>query len=84
MSSETILYKTKKYYEGEYKDLKKCYEQEFLKDCLTKAQLLDKTLQRMLGVAFFVQELDVEFNDIDSLYEEYKAKATDLYNQYTS
>lgn len=74
-----MLDKVKDYFEMEYNDAVELTKNKW--KCTTSEQIIDKTLQRCLGVALFVQNVsDVTFEEIDSLYEEYRRKLEELGN----
>lgn len=56
------------YYEREYKQCHEAVHNHWDKTDHT----INCTLQRMLGVAFFVQTIGVEYESIEPLYMEYK------------
>lgn len=39
------------------------------------------TLQRMLGASFYAQGLELEFEDIDEIYEKWKSKVLEIYEK---
>ena len=69
-----MLEQIEAYYKIEYQDAKRVVEN---KVCWAKPrEVVDNTLQRMLGVAFFTQQINPElsYTDIENLYNLYKEK----------
>lgn len=69
-----MIDKVKKFYESEYKSTIQWLSSEYCKTPKDKKNSINNAIQRCLAVAFFVQELDVPFKEIDPLYEEYRTK----------
>lgn len=68
-----MLDKVKDFYEMEYKDTIRTLENPYWEK--QAEDVIKCSLQRCLGVAFFVQgAFDIPFDDINKLYEEYKEK----------
>ncbi len=76
MSHEEILKKVKEYYEEEYQDTKRCFEINW--NWSTPQELINGSIKRCLGVAQFVQNLGVAYEDIGPIYMEYKEKLENL------
>lgn len=74
-----MLEKAIKYFNKEYKELKQWFDTPF---CLltkkTKRTAVSNTVARCLGVAMFVQEYDVTYNEIAPHFEEVKIKLMEL------
>ena len=71
--------KIKDFYEMEYKDTIRTLENPYWEK--RAEDVIKCSLQRCLGVAFFVQgAFDISFDDINKLYEEYKEKIERLIN----
>lgn len=69
-----MLDKIKDYFEMEYIDACIACESEW-----GAKEIVNNTIQRCLGVALFVQNVsDIPFEDIDSLYTEYRRKLEEL------
>ena len=64
------LEKVKEFYANELRDI----ERSIKCDLFEPAKLVNNSLQRCLGVAFFAQYLDVPFQQVDELYEEQRTK----------
>ena len=62
----------KTYYESEYKSTKRFLEN--LPAWANEKEVVNNAIQRMLGVAQFVQYCDVPYEDITELFEEYRNK----------
>ena len=73
MTTKKILELVKDYYEMEYKDVQLVIARNRGMVSMDK-YLVNSTLQRCLGVALFVQSMDVPYKDINELYEEYREK----------
>lgn len=82
MTKENIIDKIKEFYETEYQGTKKVIEASLAGDVnynwirtdTDRRRAVSQVIDRLLGVAFFVQYLDIPYNVIDNLYEEYKGK----------
>ena len=70
MTNAEIIEKVTEYYANEIKDIKNSIELNHFEP----AKLVNNSLQRCLGVAFFAQYLEVPFKEVDALYEEQRAK----------
>lgn len=72
-----MLEKIKQFYETEYKDTIRYINSPYLRTC--KKEVVNNTVQRILGVAQFIQiACNIPFEDIETLYEEYRCKLEDL------
>ena len=71
--NDKIIAKVNEYYEME---LKECamLEEYCKKYHQNLKEYKDATIQRGLGVAFFVQKLGVEYEVIDKIYTDFKEK----------
>ena len=70
MTTNKILTKVKEFYEVEIKQVKLSLENNFYH--WNKKEVVNNAIQRGLGVAFFVQALEVPFKDIDAEYEKFR------------
>lgn len=70
MNKDEILVKVNQFYKDEIKGVKRALECKHF----TKKEIIKNSLQRGLGVAFFVQELDIPFEDIDKEYEWFRTQ----------
>lgn len=71
--------KVKDYFEMEYRDTKYMLTHPYWDDETNRDKLVDKIIQRCLGVFLFIQNIsDVPFDDIVNLYDYYKAKLEEL------
>jgi Fe-S cluster biogenesis protein NfuA len=72
-----MLNKVKDFFEAEYNGA--CIACEFKR--YTPKEIVNNAIQRCLGVALFVQTAsDVSFEEIDSLFTEYRRKLEELEN----
>lgn len=80
MNKEEILKQVREYYEMELHNVELVATRNELLDCtgLTES-CVNAALSRCLGVALFVQQLDIDYEDINEIYEEYKAKIENHY-----
>ena len=69
-----ILKEVKNYYDTEYKETNKAILSAYFKPI----DIVDNTIQRCLGVALFVQYLDISFDDINKLYEAQRKRLKNL------
>lgn len=72
-----MLEKAKNFFEKEYKSTEWYLKNRTL-FLLSDAQVKEGTVQRCLGVAQFVQQLGVSFEEISPIYDEYKEKIESL------
>ena len=66
-----IIAKVKDFYQSEVKDFTHI-DNYCKKYHVNKLDYKNSTLQRMLGVSFFVQTLGISYEEIDKIYEYYK------------
>lgn len=80
MNKEEILKQVDAYFKMELDNTTRVAAHNELLDCtgLTESCVRD-ALSRCLGVALFVQQLDIDYEDIKCLYEEYKTKIENFY-----
>lgn len=75
MTTEKILELVEDYFKMEYKEIQLVAERwRMLNDTEYLDFHVNSTLQRCLGVALFVQSMDVPYEDVNKLYEEYRKK----------
>ena len=75
MTTEKILELVEDYYNMEYRDIQLVVKRNnMMNDNRVNKFHVNGTLQRCLGVALFVQSMDVPYEDVNKLYEEYKEK----------
>lgn len=67
-----MLEKMKEYCEAELKSYKKFLANPRFNNPKTIQETTNSYIDRILGVAFFVQSLDVSYYDADCLYNEYR------------
>jgi len=72
-----ILQSAKDYFDMEYNDAKRFVSRPTA-DPFWPRQYVDKTYARCLGVALFVQQLDVDYETINEIFEEFKEKINKL------
>ena len=82
-TSEEIKNKMIEFFQYQVDDLKRCYKNPYICEDFSKAKLLDYNIQQMLAVSFFCQKFDIEYEEIDKLYTEYREKLDNLYKEYT-
>ena len=68
MKNKEILAKVHEFYQQEIKDVTRALEFKYP----TKKEIIKYSLQRGLGVAFFVQNLDIPYENIDKEYEQFR------------
>lgn len=74
-----IMTKVSKYYEEEYINAKRAIERNNMLDTTSlNITIVNSTLSRCLGVALFVQSLDVPYERINSHYEKLRQKMNAL------
>ena len=75
MTTEKILELVEDFYKMEQRDIQLVVERNnMMNDSRANKFHVNGTLQRCLGVALFVQSMDVPYEDINKLYEEYRKK----------
>lgn len=79
-----MLDKVKNFYEEEYKSTLRWLSSEHCKTKEDKIKSINYAIQRCLGIALFVQGLDTSFEEIDTLYTEYRKKFCELLNMARS
>lgn len=80
MNKEEILKQVREYYEMELNNVIRVATHNELLDCIGLTNsCVNAALSRCLGVALFVQQLDINYEDINEIYEEYKAKIEKFY-----
>lgn len=67
-----MLEKIKNFYDEEFKELKYVLDKNFI--WTTPYMVKHNILQRMTGVMLFVQDDNLDFEDVKKLYNEYKEK----------
>ena len=72
----TTLEKAIKFFDNEYEEVKRDLERADLLE--QKSYYTNNAVQRCLGVAFFVQDLDVSFEEINPHYDEIREKINKL------
>ena len=72
-----MLDKVIKFFEKEYEETKKCFENGG-PILLTREEYIKATKYNCLGVAFFAQEIGIEFEDVHPHYEEIVEKLNSL------
>lgn len=73
-----MLDKVKKFYEQEYKDTLNWLGCEYCKTKENKIKSINGAIQRCLGIALFVQNCGVTFEEVNPLYDEYRMKFEEL------
>ena len=67
-----MLDKIKDFFEEEYTSTARYLKSPYAKGC--ERMVVNKTISRCLGVAQFVQNIGVSYEDINPVYEIYKKK----------
>ena len=67
-----MLNKIKDFFEEEYTSTKRYLKSPCAKGC--ERMVVDKSISRCLGVAQFVQNIGVSYDDVSPLYDIYKKK----------
>ena len=67
-----MLNKIKDFFEEEYTSTARYLKSPYAKGC--ERMIVEKTISRCLGVAQFVQNIGVSYNDVIPVYEIYKKK----------
>lgn len=70
----TTLEKVKEYYDNEIRDIERSITMPLYKP----EKLVECSIQRCLGVAFFAQSLGEPYDKVGDLYEEVRNKLYDL------
>lgn len=73
-----MLIKVEEYYESEYISIARVINNTLDRQIFSPAEACRNTLQRMLGIALFIQ-VYIPYEEITPLYEEYKTKVENLY-----
>lgn len=71
-----MLEKVKEYFEREYIDTERAIERKY--NWGTPKSFVERAITNCLAVAMFVQTIGVSFEEVDPLYNEYKAKLENL------
>jgi predicted ATP-dependent Lon-type protease len=71
-----ILKKVDDFYKTEIKSVKNTLDNNLYR--FKPKEVVNNAIQRCLGVAFFVQSLDVSYNEIDTVYEATRTQLYDL------
>lgn len=71
-----MLEKVKEYFERQYIDTVRAIERKY--NWGTPKSFVERAITDCLAVAMFVQTIGVSFEEVDSLYNEYKAKLENL------
>lgn len=75
MTTEKILELVEDYFKMEYSDIQRIAERHrILNDTQYLRFNVNATLQRCLGVTLFVQSMNVPYDDISKLYDNYREK----------
>lgn len=82
MTTEEIKAKMVVFCEREITDLERTYENnKRILDDLTKLKLYEQVREAFLAVAFFCQDLGIDFEEIDEIYQTYKEKLNKVYDE---
>ena len=73
-----MLDKVRKFYENEYKSTLDWLASKYCRTPDDKKNSINNAIQRCLAIAYFIQELDVPFRDIEPLFTEYRIKFYEL------
>lgn len=71
-----MLEKVREYFERQYIDTVRAIERKY--DWGTPRSFVERAITDCLAVAMFVQTVGVSFEEVDPLYNEYKAKLENL------
>lgn len=71
-----MLEKVKEYFERQYIDTVRAIERKY--NWGTPKSFVERAITDCLAVAMFAQTIGVSFEEVDSLYNEYKAKLENL------
>ncbi len=77
MTKEEVLKKAKEFFDNEYEETKKYLERQ-PRTLAEKRESTVNAIHRCLGVAFFVQNLEVGYDDINPPFEEVSDKLYEL------
>ncbi len=77
MTKEEILKKVKEFFDTEYEETKEYLERQ-PRTLAEKRESTANAQQRCLGVAFFVQSLEISYDDINPPFEEVADKLYEL------
>lgn len=73
-----MLDKVIKFFEKEYEEIEKDISKLEPYWTIYKQKIVENTIHRCLGVAFFAQEIGIEFEDVNPHYEEVREKLEKL------
>ena len=73
-----MLDKVIKFFEKEYEEIEKDISKLEPYWTTYKQKIVENTIHRCLGVAFFAQEISIEFEDVNPHYEEVREKLEKL------
>lgn len=73
-----MLDKVIKFFEKEYEEIEKDISKLEPYWTAYKQKIVENTIHRCLGVAFFAQEIGLEFEDVNPHYEEIRKKLEKL------
>ncbi len=73
-----MLDKAIKYFQKEYEEIEKDISKLEPYWTTYKQKIVENTIHRCLGVAFFVQEIGIEFEDVNPHYEAIREKLEKL------
>lgn len=80
MNKEEILKQVREYYEMELHNVELVTtRQTWAGETGRISATVNAALSRCLGVALFVQQLDIDYEDINKIYEEYRTKVENYY-----
>lgn len=71
-----MLEKVREYFESQYIDTVRAIERKY--DWGTPQKFVERAITDCLAVAMFAQTIGVTFEEVDPLYNEYKAKLESL------
>jgi hypothetical protein len=79
MSREEILKQVEAYYEMEYHNAELVATRNtWAREQGRISATINATLSRCLGVAFFVQQLNIDYETINEIYEKFREKVNKL------
>ena len=77
-----IMVKVSEYFDMEYVNAKRAIERNNMLDTTSlNMNIVDSALSRCLGVALFVQSLDVPYEEINDCYEKFRQAMNDLLDE---